>query len=127
MDSVSNFLNKLSIASKTGKESFTFPLSRLVSDIGTVLEKQGYVSGIARKGKRGRYLEVTLAYTDRQPAVKGVRRISKQSKRVYFGVRELRPVRSGFGMRILSTPKGVLADKEARALRVGGEVLFEIW
>src|SRR3989344_3664841 len=114
MDPVSNFLNKLTIASRTGKESFTFPLSRFVADIGEVLQKQGFVAAVARKGKRGRYLEVKLAYDGHSPKVKGIRRVSKQSKRVYLRVRELSPVRSGFGMRILSTPRGVLADKDAR-------------
>lgn len=127
MDSVSNFLNKLTIANRTGKASFSFPLSRFIADIGGVLLRQGFVSGIARKGKRGRYMEVTLVYAGKTPKVHGARRISRQGKRVYFGVRELRPTRSGYGTRVLSTPKGVLTDAEARSARVGGEVLFEIW
>ena len=126
-DSISNFLNKLKTASRTGKESFIFPASNFVSSIATALEKYGFIAAVGRKGKKGRFLEIVLIYEGKMPKIKGVKRISRQSKRVYLKARELWPVRSGFGAWILSTPKGVLSDTEARAAKVGGEALFEIW
>ncbi len=127
MDPIANFLNKLRIAYKTGKESFPFPVSNLILSVAGALERRGYIGGTSRKGKKGRTLEVTLSYKDEKPSVEGARRVSHLSRRVYRAVRDLRPVRNGFGMAVLSTPNGVLTDSEAKAARVGGEVLFEIW
>ncbi len=127
MDPIANFLNKLNIASKTGKESFSFPASNLILAIAGALERKGFITSVGKKGKKGRAVEVVLSYASDKPRVEGVRRISRLSRRVYRASRDLRPVRSGFGTAILSTPKGVLTDSEAKASKVGGEVLFEIW
>ena len=127
MDPIANFLNKMRIAYKTGKESFVFPSSRLIASIAEALEKKGYLTSVSRKGKKGRMLEIGLMYEGKKPKVSGVKRVSHLSKRVYTKARELRPVRNGFGMSVLSTPKGILSDTEARAGKVGGEVLFQIW
>lgn len=115
------------MASRTGKESFVFPASTFIASIAGALEKKGYIASVTKKGKKGRLLEVTLVYHGKAPKVTGVKRVSHLSKRVYRPARELRSVRSGYGIAVLSTPKGILSDKEARAANVGGEVLFEIW
>lgn len=127
MDTVSNFINKLKIAYRAGKESFVFPASKFIFAIAGTLAKNGYIASVAKKGKKGRLLEVTLLYNGNAPKVTEVQRVSYLSKRVYRAARELRPVRSGYGIAVLSTPKGILSNKEARAANVGGEVLFEIW
>jgi len=120
-------LNTLKTASKTGKESFTFPYSKVIAAIAATLGKKGYVVS-ARKVKKGRELELVLPVSAEQAQpITGAKRISRLSKRVYKKAREIRPVRNGFGMAVLSTPKGVLSDTEARTAKVGGEVLFEIW
>lgn len=126
MDSISDFLNKLKLASRTGKASIQFPASALINAISEALQKRGYIAEMGHKGKR-RELEVILAYEAGKPKVSNVRRVSRLSRRVYRGWRELRPVRNGFGMAVLSTPKGVLSDAEAKKEKVGGEVLFEVW
>ena len=72
-------------------------------------------------------LEVKLIYTDKKPKITEVERISKQSKRVYFRIKDIRSVRNGTGLLVLSTPKGILSGKEARKEQVGGEALFKIW
>lgn len=127
MDPVSNFLNKLKLAARTGKESFFFPASRFIVAIANVLQKAGYVVSVGKKGKRGRLVEITLASSATGKKINGIRRVSHLSQRVYRAVREIRKVRSGYGMAVFSTPKGVLSDKDARAARAGGEALFEIW
>jgi small subunit ribosomal protein S8 len=127
MDSIANFINKLKIASKARKESVLFPSSRLILSIAETLERKGYIASFAKKGKKGRYVEVMLAYDGTFARLSGVKRISRLSKRVYKGAKDLRPVRNGYGSAILSTPKGILLDTEARAQKVGGEVLFEVW
>lgn len=127
MDPIANFLNKLKMASFTRKESFVFPASRLTLSIAEALVKYGYVKATGKKGKKGRYIEVTLLYKNKAPKVNNVKRVSLLSKRIYRGAKDMRPVRDGFGTAIISTPKGILSDMEARTQKVGGEVLFEIW
>jgi small subunit ribosomal protein S8 len=91
--------------------------------------QEGYIGGFktVEDGKQN-VIQVTLKYlSDRQPVVKGIRRVSRPSLRVYVGSGEIRPVRSGLGISILSTSQGVMTGKQARASKVGGEVLCEIW
>ncbi len=127
MDSVSNFINKLKIASKGKKPSFQFPASRYITAIAEALAGKGFLAGVAKKGKRKETLEMKLVYTGTVPKVHMVKRVSLPSKRIYRQARELRPVRQGSGIAVLSTPKGILADSDARQQNAGGEVLFEIW
>jgi small subunit ribosomal protein S8 len=105
------------------------PASKIKEDICAVLKGEGYIEDYKRTedGKQG-ILQVTLKYlSDRKPVMQGLRRVSKPSLRVYVGSEGVRPVRSGLGISILSTPKGVMTGKQARAANVGGEILCEIW
>ena len=72
-------------------------------------------------------LEVELIYADKKPRITEVERVSKQSRRVYFGIKDIHSVKNGSGLLVLSTPKGILSGKEARKEQVGGEALFKIW
>ncbi len=125
-DPISDFLNKLKMASRTGKESFTFPHSGVIAAIAEVLEKKGYVAS-SKKSKKGYDIEIVLPEGENAMPITSTKRVSKLSKRMYKKAREIRPVRNGSGTAVLSTPKGVLSDTDARAAKVGGEVLFEIW
>ena len=83
---------------------------------------------VVKKGKKTRkFIEVELVYKDNRPRITGVRRLSKTSRRVYLGIRAIRPFRQGYGQLILSTPRGILTGDEARRLKVGGEPLFTIY
>ncbi len=128
-DRISNLIVKIKNASAARKETFTFPYSNYVGDILECLKRGGFISDYSKKGKKLiKSAEVTLAYAeDGSPKVIGTERISKLSKRIYKGSTELRPVRNGFGMLVMSTSKGVLSDIEARKEKVGGEALFKIW
>ena len=114
--------------SLAGKDSVSFPYSKMKNAIGECLKKAGYISEISKKIKKGQsVLEVDLIYTDKKPKITEVERISKQSRRVYFGMKDIHSVRNGTGLLVLSTPKGILSGKEARKEQVGGEALFRIW
>lgn len=114
--------------SLAGKESVTFPFSKMKNAIGECLKKAGYVANVSKKIKKGQpLLEVELVYIDKKPKIVEVERISKQSRRVYFGMKDIHSVRNGSGLLVLSTPKGILSGKEARKEQVGGEALFKIW
>ena len=95
--------------------------------IAEVLEQEGYISSIDKKSKKEGVLSFNLAYKNGTPVVTGVKRISKPSRRMYMSVHDIKPVKRGFGLLVLSTPAGILSGKQARMKNVGGEALFEIW
>lgn len=128
MDQIANMLISIKNGGMANKESVLFPYSKLKNAIALCLEKEGYISSVAKKTKKGiPMLEVGLVYVDKAPKVKEVERVSKQSRRVYFGVKDIHTVRNSSGLLVLSTPKGILSGKEARKEQVGGEALFKIW
>ena len=126
-DPISDFLVRLQNASMARKPQVSMPFSQMKRAIADVLAREGYVAGVEAKSKSGGALTLSLVYKDGRPAIQGAKRISKPSRRMYIGVRDVRPVKRGHGLLVLSTPAGIVTGKEARAKRVGGEVLFEIW
>jgi len=128
MDQISNMINMIKNASRVGHESIVVPHSNLKLSIADCLVKEGYLKYATKRTKKGfPVIELGLLYVDGEGKVNGVERVSKSSCRVYKGAREIRPTRNGHGLMVLSTPKGILTDKEARKEMVGGEVLFKIW
>ncbi len=105
------------------------PFSKLNVSILEVLKKEGFVADFENKGKEvKKHIDIKLKYDESgNPAITDVKRISKQSKRVYKGVDEIRSIKNGYGRLILTTPAGILTDVQARKQKVGGEALFEIW
>ncbi len=128
-DNISDFLAKLKNAAYAGKLSVVFPYSKMIVSVAEVLQKEGYISAIERKGKKmSKLLEVTLSYSeDEKPKINGIARISKPSRRVYGKSHQLFPVLGGLGRIILSTSKGVMTGGSARKQHLGGELLFKIW
>lgn len=128
MDQISNMLISIKNGGMANKESVAFPYSKLKNAIALCLQKEGYITTVAKKTKKGMpMLEVGLVYVDKVPKVKDVERVSKQSRRVYLGMKDIHTVRNSSGLLVLSTPKGILSGKEARKEQVGGEALFKIW
>ena len=128
MDQISNMLIMMKNGSLADKESVSFPYSKMKNAIAECLKKEGYILSVAKKVKKDQpVLEIGLVYVDKKPKITEVERISKQSRRVYFGLKDIHSVRSGSGLLVLSTPKGILSGKEARKEQVGGEALFKIW
>jgi small subunit ribosomal protein S8 len=125
-DPIADFLVRLQNASKVNKESVTMPFSRMKLSIAEILEKEGYVSSVDKK-RANNMLSVALLYKNGRPAITGARRISKPSRRMYMSIHDIKPVKRGYGLLVLSTPAGILTGKDAREKRVGGEALFEIW
>ena len=115
-------------ASLAGKETVVFPYSKIKQAILECLKKEGYIKQFSKKVKKDQaVLEVELIYIDKKPKIVEVERISKQSRRVYFKMKDIHSVRNGSGLLVLSTPKGILSGRDARREQVGGEPLFKIW
>ncbi len=128
MDQIANMINMIKNGSMAGNESVVVPFSNIKSSIADCLVKEGYLASASKKTKKGfPVLELGLAYDDGKAKVTGAERVSKSSRRVYKGVKEIRPSHNGFGLMVLTTPKGILTDKQAKKEMVGGEVLFKLW
>ena len=128
MDSISNMIISIKNAGRVGKSSVSIPYSKLKNAIALCLMKEGYVSSVLKKTKDGSpVIEIGLIYTENKPKIQEVDRMSKQSRRVYLGMKDIHSVRNGSGLLVLSTPKGILSGKEARKEQVGGEALFKLW
>lgn len=127
-DPVSDFIIRVKNATLTGKDIVVLPYSKFIHAIAQTLERAGFLSAVEKQGKKDRkVLSVTVASNNGTTRVHEVKRISKPGRRLYRGVSEIHSIRYGKGALILSTPKGVLTDAEARKERVGGEALFEIF
>lgn len=128
MDTISNFIIKLKNAGNAGHDSLVVPASKLKLAIAEVLKKEGFIKDFATKTEKGRnVISLSLLSDNRIPKIKGVKRVSKPSKRVYKKSEEIRSVKSGYGALIVSTSSGVMTGREAKKLKLGGEALFQIW
>ncbi len=137
-DPIADFITRVKNASDANKAVVCMPHSLLKESIAHVLAKAGYLKLVESKGKKSeKTLEVTLSYIAApasqganvagEPVVHGVQRVSKSSRRIYQKAKDIRPFRNGFGNVVLSTPKGIMLDVDARKQKVGGEVLFKVW
>ena len=128
-DPIADMLTRIRNANQALHESVSMPSSGMRREIARILDEEGYIEGYSiAKGDVFDTLTVTLKYSaSRERVISGVKRISKPGRRMYKSVLEIVPVRYGKGSLILSTPAGVMTDKEAKTAKVGGEALFEIW
>ncbi len=128
-DPIGDLLTRIRNAQRMGHESITLPASKLKQRVAEVLASEGYVGGVEFKndGVQGT-LTIGLKYgPSKSPAINEVRRVSRPGRRVYVPVEEIPRVKSGLGVAVLSTSKGVIVDREARKNRIGGELLLTIW
>jgi len=125
-DPISDMLIRIKNGQMRRKEFVEiYPKSKMKIEILKILKKEGFIEDYEEKEKS---IIVKLRYfPDGKPLITDVKRISKPSRRVYVSYKELKPVMNGIGIAILSTSKGILTDKEARKLKVGGELLLEVW
>ncbi len=129
-DPIADMLTRIRNANKMRHETVEIPSSNLKKDVLTVLKKEGFIVDFTvsnEESKQG-LIKVTLKYTDtNERVIKGLKRISKPGLRVYAQVNELPKVLNGLGIALVSTSRGVITDKEARKLQIGGEVLAYVW
>ncbi len=127
-DPLGDMLTRIRNGQQARKDSILTPASKLRAHVLDVLQREGYIRGYSEEvlaGQKG--LRIELKYFEGQPAIQHLARVSKPGRRVYSGSSELPRIRNGLGMTIVSTPRGVLSDAEARDQNVGGEVLAEVF
>ena len=127
VDNISNLIISLKNASTAGKDYLRVPATKMNDSILNVLKVNNFIADFSKKDKDAKDIKVFLKYDDGAAAITDVKRISKNSKRVYQSSKEIKNVRRGYGMAVISTPKGVMSGLDAREQKVGGELLFEIW
>ena len=127
-DPIGDMLTRIRNGQRARKDSVLTPGSKLRTRVLDVLQREGYIRGYTEEEMGpAKGIRIELKYFEGQPAIKHVARVSKPGRRVYSGSKELPVVRNGLGITIVSTPRGVLSDAEARAQNVGGEVLAEVF
>ena len=127
-DPLGDLLTRIRNGQRAKKDSVLSPASKLRIRVLDVLQREGYIRGYSDEQMGpAAGVRIELKYFEGQPAIKHVARVSKPGRRVYSGSRELPRVRNGLGITIVSTPRGVLSDAEAREQNVGGEVLAEVF
>ena len=127
-DPLGDLLTRIRNGQRARKDSVLSPASKLRVRVLDVLQREGYIRGYSEEQMGpAAGVRIELKYFEGQPAIKHVARVSKPGRRVYSGSQELPRVRNGLGITIVSTPRGVLSDAEAREQNVGGEVLAEVF
>jgi small subunit ribosomal protein S8 len=127
-DPVGDLLTRIRNAQMRNKSKVSSPNSRLRESVLDVLKSEGYIRGYAVVEREGRSeIEIELKYFDGEPVIREIERVSKPGRRVYTSVRNLPRINNGLGVAIVSTPKGVMADHDARDANVGGEILCTVF
>ncbi len=128
-DPVGDMIARIRNAAMRGRSKVLSPASKLREHVLDVLRAEGYIRGYALLEKPGEFpqFEIELKYFDGAPVIREIERVSKPGRRVYVSVKALPRVNNGLGVAILSTPKGVMADHDARDQNVGGEILCTVF
>ena len=128
-DPIGDLIARIRNAGMRKRSKVSTPASRMRERVLGVLESEGYIRGFTLVQKPGAFpeFEVELKYFDNEPVIAEIKRVSKPGRRVYSSIGDLKPVKNGLGISILSTPKGVMSDTAAKAANVGGEVLLQVY
>ncbi len=136
-DPITDMLNRIRNAQAVLKETVDIPFSNLKYEISIILEKENFIEKVEKKGRKTKkFIKISLKYLPssrvlqdktKVAAISGLKRISKPGQRIYLSAKKMRRVRGGYGIAIISTPKGLMTDKKARRQKLGGEVLCEVW
>jgi small subunit ribosomal protein S8 len=128
-DPIADLLTRIRNANRARKDWTDVPWSKLKEGVARVLVDEGFLREVTLTESEGRKaMRIGLKYDEfRRPVLSGIRRVSRPSLRVYVGSREIPVVHKGLGVSVLSTPKGVIADRVARKEKVGGEVICSVW
>jgi small subunit ribosomal protein S8 len=127
-DPIGDMLTRIRNAAERGRDKVSCPSSRLRERVLEVLQHEGFIRSFATVEKDGKSeIEIELKYFDGAPVIREIHRVSKPGRRVYASVTSIPTVYNGLGISILSTPKGVMSDADARAQNVGGEVICTVF
>lgn len=127
MSPIANMLVQIKNAQAVGLEEVVMPFSKMKHDIAIVLQKEGYVKNVEKKQRKMKKAELPFLSLTLGNHINGVKLVSKPSRRMYAGKKDLGTIKSGYGVSVVTTSKGIMTGRDARKAGVGGEVIFEIW
>ena len=129
MDSIGDMFTRIRNALQARKETVSIPASKMKVAIANLLVEEGFIQKVEASAKAGKKsLKLFLKYRpDRTGLIRGIKRVSKPGRRVYIGHEKIRKIQAGFGISLISTPKGIMTGAGARSSKLGGEVLGHIW
>ncbi|TSC94374.1 MAG: small subunit ribosomal protein S8 [Parcubacteria group bacterium Licking1014_1] len=127
-DPITDMLNRIRNAGALQKAEVFVPFSKIKYEIAGILSREGFAGEVKKTAKeKNKGIRIALKYENNVPAISGLRRSSKPGQRIYSGASELKMVRGGYGISIISTSKGLMTNKEAKRAKLGGEILLEVW
>ena len=127
-DPIGDMLTQIRNAGMAGRSKISLPFSKLKFEVATIIARQGYVGAVGKHGEDPKAsLTIEILYDGKNPKIAGIKRISKPGLRWYVGHTELKSILGGLGFSIVSTSKGIMTNREARKLGIGGEIMAEIW
>jgi small subunit ribosomal protein S8 len=127
-DPIADMLTRIRNAAGAKQRRVDMPVSKLKTEVARILKENHFIQDfkVLDDGRHG-VLRIYLRYYEGRPVIRTIQRVSRPGRRVYRGTRDLPRIRSGLGMAIVSTPRGVMSDKQARAQNIGGEVMAIVW
>ena len=127
-DPITDMLNQIRNAQAVAKAEVSVPLSNFKYEIAKILMQEGFINEVKKTNRRkDKIIRIILKYNDGAPAISGLRKVSKPGQRIYKKTSEIKSIKGGQGIAIVSTPQGLMTNKKARKLKLGGEVICEIW
>jgi small subunit ribosomal protein S8 len=127
-DPITDMLNQIRNSQAVKKTDVLIPFSNLKNEIASILSKENFLGDVKKISKgKNKMLKINLKYENGTPIIDGLRKISKPGQRIYVGADDIKKVRGGFGVSIISTPKGLMTGKQAKRSKLGGEILIEVW
>ena len=128
VDPISDMLIRIKNAQAVSRQTVNIPFSKIKFSLAKVLEKEGLIEAITTRGRKiKKIIEIKLKYEKGQPVIEEIKRVSKPGQRIYLKKSQVKPIRQGYGLSIISTSQGLMTNKEAKKKGLGGEVLCEIW
>ena len=127
-DPIADMLNRIRTAQAVNKKEVDIPFSILKHNLAECMQREGFIDKVTKKKKeKQNYFSIALKYEDEKPVITEIKRVSSPGQRIYSKSKELKSVRGGRGISIISTPKGIMTNSDARKQGLGGEVICEIW
>ncbi len=128
-DPISDMLTRIRNAAAVQKDTVIIPYSKMKHSLADVLSKEGFIGAVTVEGTTAptKTLRVALKYVGGEGVIVGIKRVSKPGQRIYAPVDDIPRANGGMGITVLSTPKGIMSDREARRQKAGGEVICQIW
>lgn len=129
-DPISDLLARIKNAYLAKKDEVVLPFSKIKFAIANILKDNGYLAAVKEVKEEGslkKELKLKLSYKDKQPAMENIKRVSSPGRRIYTSAKDMPIVLSGYGIAIISTPKGIMTSKEAKKQNIGGEIICEVY